>query len=149
MRENDAEHLAFEVYGRTHNIDLSTHPLHLLYLNPQTQQLLGIWRASWQASKAAERKRIIEEARKSAIADHAMYGDPAGMNALNRFAKAIEERSEMLIPQDTTGNFKFNAEFNAVCNYSLRARLVGDGCEVCNPELAEEIRRQNEEEDAP
>lgn len=42
------------------------------------------------AGQAAERKRIIEEARKAAIADHAMYGDHAGMNALNRFAKAIE-----------------------------------------------------------
>jgi len=29
------------------------------------------------------------------------------------------------------------------CKCSLRGKLVGDGCEVCNPTLAEEIRKQN------
>lgn len=90
MKEGDAEHLAFEQYGRTNNLDLSMHPLHLLYLDPNTSDALKVWKVAFLAGQAAERKRIIEEARKASIADHAMYGDPAGMNALNRFAKAIE-----------------------------------------------------------
>lgn len=27
------------------------------------------------------------------------------------------------------------------CNCDLRTRLVGDGCEVCNPELAESLEQ--------
>jgi len=32
------------------------------------------------------------------------------------------------------------------CKCSLRTKLVGDGCEVCNPKLAEDARRENEAE---
>lgn len=30
------------------------------------------------------------------------------------------------------------------CNCSLRTKLVGDGCELCNPELAAQIAADNE-----
>lgn len=33
-----------------------------------------------------------------------------------------------------------------VCECSLRTRLVGDGCEICNPELADELAKQNEQD---
>jgi hypothetical protein len=31
------------------------------------------------------------------------------------------------------------------CKCGLRERLVGDGCDVCNPKLAEELRGEKEE----
>jgi len=34
------------------------------------------------------------------------------------------------------------------CKCSMRTKLVGDGCQICNPELAMELRRENFEEDA-
>ena len=30
------------------------------------------------------------------------------------------------------------------CNCSMRTQLVGDGCEVCNPEMAAEIQQEND-----
>ena len=33
------------------------------------------------------------------------------------------------------------------CRCSLRTRLVGDGCDICNPELAAEYARQREATD--
>lgn len=39
------------------------------------------------------------------------------------------------------------AEAQPVCKCSLRTRLVGDGCEVCNPDLAAEIRANNERDE--
>lgn len=31
------------------------------------------------------------------------------------------------------------------CNCDLRTKLVGDGCQYCNPELAAELSKQEEE----
>lgn len=33
------------------------------------------------------------------------------------------------------------------CKCSWRDRALGDGCEFCNPELADEIRRENADTD--
>jgi hypothetical protein len=33
---------------------------------------------------------------------------------------------------------------NELCKCSLRGRLLGDGCSICNPELAEEYRLEAE-----
>ena len=33
------------------------------------------------------------------------------------------------------------------CNCDLRTKLVGDGCEVCNPKLAAEIAAENQQTD--
>lgn len=33
----------------------------------------------------------------------------------------------------------------AECRCSLRIRLVGDGCSVCNPQLAKELRAESDE----
>jgi len=32
-----------------------------------------------------------------------------------------------------------------LCKCSLRGRLVGDGCQYCNPELAAEFERENDQ----
>lgn len=34
------------------------------------------------------------------------------------------------------------------CRCTIAQRMVGDGCEACNPELAREIERENFEDDA-
>ena len=34
-----------------------------------------------------------------------------------------------------------------ICKCSLRTRVIGDGCEVCNPKLAAEIKEDNQQEE--
>jgi len=49
MTENDAEHLAFESYCKEKGLDRSMHPLHLLYLNPDTKKALDAFKAGWSS----------------------------------------------------------------------------------------------------
>ena len=51
-----------------------------------------------------------------------------------------EERKKEVEKPDTAGK--------KVCKCDLRTKLVGDGCKVCNPELAAEIEKElNEDAD--
>lgn len=52
MRQGDTEHKAFEVYGKNSSLDLEMHPLHLLYLAPETHQQLQTFKAGYAARKS-------------------------------------------------------------------------------------------------
>ena len=49
MKQDDAEHKAFEAYGKGNSLDMEMHPLHLLYLAPETHQHLQTFKAGYKA----------------------------------------------------------------------------------------------------
>ncbi len=51
MTEGDNEHKAFQKAGSEMGLDMEMHPLHLLYLNPQTASYLVIFKAGYTAGK--------------------------------------------------------------------------------------------------
>ena len=51
MIENDSEHLAFEDHCKEANLDNRQHPLHLLYLEGDTQRALTHFQAGYAAGK--------------------------------------------------------------------------------------------------
>jgi hypothetical protein len=57
MTENDQEHKAFEALGKDMGLDMSMHPLHLLYLNPLTDKYLDIFKAGYAANVEIEAER--------------------------------------------------------------------------------------------
>lgn len=51
MREGDHEHVSFEKFAKANGLDREMHPLHLLYLNSDTQKALASFKAAYEASK--------------------------------------------------------------------------------------------------
>lgn len=51
MRQGDHEHLSFEKFAEASGLDREMHPLHLLYLNSDTQKALDAFKAGYDASK--------------------------------------------------------------------------------------------------
>lgn len=51
MQPNDKEHKGFEKFGAKMGLDLEMHPLHLLYLNPQTANYLEAFKAGYSTGK--------------------------------------------------------------------------------------------------
>jgi len=45
------------------------------------------------------------------------------------------------ISRNNTNEFKELCTKQSQCNCSFRIGILGDGCEICNPELAKELRR--------
>ena len=50
MTLGDEEHKAFEKLGSQMGLDMEMHPLHLIYLNPQTANYLLAFKAGYAAS---------------------------------------------------------------------------------------------------
>lgn len=51
MTLNDNEHKAFEKLGKEKGWDMEMHPLHLLYLNSHTYEMLQIFKRGYSAGK--------------------------------------------------------------------------------------------------
>ena len=52
MSENDKEHEAFKKLGEEMGLDMTMHPLYLLYLSVQTDKYLKIFKAGYTAGEA-------------------------------------------------------------------------------------------------
>ena len=53
MRQGDKQHLAFEKLGKEMGLDMSMHPMFLLYLNSETDKFLKVFKAGWEAKESS------------------------------------------------------------------------------------------------
>ena len=59
MTQGDAEHLAFEAFCESKRLNRSMHPLHLLYLNADTQKALDVFKAGFSAGLDKTREDLL------------------------------------------------------------------------------------------
>lgn len=58
MTLGDEEHKGFEKFGSEFGLDMEMHPLHLLYLNPQTANYLEVFKAGYAANTGGTEKKL-------------------------------------------------------------------------------------------